>query len=392
MAPDTTIFLSDIHIGTNGPTNWYQQSLHEPYLKAALKYVQDNAARVEDLVVLGDWFDLWTYLPSDAPPQVSDIFAANPGVFTRQSDSSGDFVTCLDAVEGGLYFVNGNHDMQATLAEVDAHFAPLSERGRQVLGGDAGGAYAAGKLYAVHGHQYSLFCRADPAEDPAYAGLPLGYFVTRATSLIGVRQIAAWNQAHPEAPIRNVSQLANQGHPLFNFTDLLIDLDYIIRIAEGEDGLAKGVLYDLLREGGVPESQLDDFPFTMPGGATLTAGAAAATFSNLWQGARSVPAVVVDLSDSLTTEGEGLLLGDAYDLVVMGHTHLPLMHQLPLLESIYANSGFNCPPQPDMADRTKAPTFVEVVTGDSGSYTVTINAVTSDGSSFQIEPVVTHTT
>ncbi|MCE2661284.1 MAG: hypothetical protein LW716_00330, partial [Microcystis sp. 53602_E8] len=31
MAKNKIVVLSDVHIGTNVPTNWYQKSFHEPY-------------------------------------------------------------------------------------------------------------------------------------------------------------------------------------------------------------------------------------------------------------------------------------------------------------------------------------------------------------------------
>jgi hypothetical protein len=39
MPKNKIIVLSDIHISTNEPTNWYQKDFHEPYLSAILDYV-----------------------------------------------------------------------------------------------------------------------------------------------------------------------------------------------------------------------------------------------------------------------------------------------------------------------------------------------------------------
>jgi len=39
MPKNKIIVLSDIHISTNEPTNWYQKNFHEPYLSAILDYV-----------------------------------------------------------------------------------------------------------------------------------------------------------------------------------------------------------------------------------------------------------------------------------------------------------------------------------------------------------------
>ena len=67
MAVRKLVFLSDIHVGTNQPVNWYQKELHEPYLQAALGHIHKTAAEIDELIVLGDMVDLWTYLP-DRPP------------------------------------------------------------------------------------------------------------------------------------------------------------------------------------------------------------------------------------------------------------------------------------------------------------------------------------
>jgi hypothetical protein len=83
MTAKRIVFLSDIHIGLNAPTNWYQRDLHEPMLAAIFEHVIAGAAGVAELVILGDLVDQWTYLPSASPPSVGDIAAANPVIFGK---------------------------------------------------------------------------------------------------------------------------------------------------------------------------------------------------------------------------------------------------------------------------------------------------------------------
>ena len=85
MANGTTVaVLSDIHIGDNSNTCWYQASVHEPYLVAALDFIADNAEMFQEVVLLGDLVDTWTYAPSVTPPTMADIIAKNPNVLGNE--------------------------------------------------------------------------------------------------------------------------------------------------------------------------------------------------------------------------------------------------------------------------------------------------------------------
>ena len=63
-----TVVISDVHIGTNTKTCWYQKAVHEPFLAAVLDYIVAHADGVDQpvikLVVLGDLFDFWTFRPT----------------------------------------------------------------------------------------------------------------------------------------------------------------------------------------------------------------------------------------------------------------------------------------------------------------------------------------
>src|ERR1035438_4517620 len=83
-APTRTVVLSDVHIGTNARTCWYQKGVHEPYLRSVLDYVIAHADAVDTpvgkLVLLGDFFEFWTYPPGQRPPSIDDIINANPKI------------------------------------------------------------------------------------------------------------------------------------------------------------------------------------------------------------------------------------------------------------------------------------------------------------------------
>src|SRR5690348_1718437 len=78
-ARNKIVVLSDVHIGDNSPTVWYQQKYHEPYLAALLDHVVERADEIAELVILGDFVDFWTYPPDRRPPSFAEIAAANPG-------------------------------------------------------------------------------------------------------------------------------------------------------------------------------------------------------------------------------------------------------------------------------------------------------------------------
>ncbi|HSC61941.1 MAG TPA: hypothetical protein VLC29_11980, partial [Rhizomicrobium sp.] len=54
------VVISDVHIGDNSPTVWYQQKYHEPYLLALFDHVIANADSIQELIILGDFVDFWT--------------------------------------------------------------------------------------------------------------------------------------------------------------------------------------------------------------------------------------------------------------------------------------------------------------------------------------------
>jgi UDP-2,3-diacylglucosamine pyrophosphatase LpxH len=81
MSKNQIIALSDIHIGTNAPTVWYQKDIHEPYLVTVLDWIIQNASSIRELILLGDVVDFWTYPPDEEPPSFDAIIAANPKLF-----------------------------------------------------------------------------------------------------------------------------------------------------------------------------------------------------------------------------------------------------------------------------------------------------------------------
>ena len=109
------VVLSDIHIGDNTPTCWYQRSVHEPYLIAILKWIIDRRDMVREVILLGDIFDTWTYPPAKVPPTMSQIAAEHP----RLLGPSGAFADLVRAFPGGVKLLLGNHDGTLGRADMD---------------------------------------------------------------------------------------------------------------------------------------------------------------------------------------------------------------------------------------------------------------------------------
>src|SRR5205814_4865894 len=114
-----TVVISDVHIGTNARTCWYQKSVHEPYLASVFDYIVAHASGVDQpvtkLVVLGDLFDFWTYPPDQQPPTIDDIIAANERILGR----GGKLGEAVDALGGNVIYLRGNHDIGITQADLD---------------------------------------------------------------------------------------------------------------------------------------------------------------------------------------------------------------------------------------------------------------------------------
>ena len=62
------VVLSDIHIGNGAPTCWYQPSVHDGYLTAALRWAAHDE-RIRDVVLLGDMFDVGRIHPRTSLPR-----------------------------------------------------------------------------------------------------------------------------------------------------------------------------------------------------------------------------------------------------------------------------------------------------------------------------------
>jgi UDP-2,3-diacylglucosamine pyrophosphatase LpxH len=332
------VVLSDIHIGDNTPTCWYQKSIHEPYLLAMFDWIVANAADIRELVLLGDVVDLWTYPCDTRPPSFAAIAEENPNIF----GPSGGLARVLDALGGGITYVTGNHDMGVTAADVAAI---RGSSGRSVAfhegdynpGGDP-------RVLLTHGNAYTMFNAPD--QTTKWAPLPVGHFVTRV--------VATYWAAHL-APGQNVAQLAGQGYPN--------GLDWSSIIASIASRLDVSIAAALIDGVAGLEGVSESVPVILADGTSTTLSEVKtvydALFSNwVTQNGGGVDGLLVAGKAALADYDAAYMGWFAQraafragaQLVVMGHTHEPISG---LEQSLiqYVNSGFECPSQPDMAAR-----------------------------------------
>ena len=160
------IFISDIHLGAGGETDWFQKDKHEKNLIDFLTHITDLASitgEIKDLVLMGDIFDMWLCPMDKEPPTIQDIFRYNVDIMNT-------LASCV-AMIPNVYFINGNHDMHVTQEDLN-NFKKNGKTIKRIR------EYRSGRLYAIHGQRFAMFNAEDNMHDPG-RGLPLGYFITR---------------------------------------------------------------------------------------------------------------------------------------------------------------------------------------------------------------------
>jgi predicted phosphodiesterase len=361
MARDRLVFISDVHIGVNARTNWYQAKYHEASLRAVFDAVAAEADQIAELIILGDFIDQWTYVPSERPPSFTEIAAANPGIFGED----GALARSLTALDGRVSYVNGNHDMAVGAAEVAQIRDSHGRSPRLVTDFPYLPAVGEGRLACAHGQQFSVFNAPDWEAMPK-TGIPLGHPITRIGALWSVQHLPAGE---------TVADRPGAGEPTgwaFEKSELRT---LIAGVIEGKDSLADLLLDALLRGTGQPDS----LPIVMADGSVITVAQSKQAYANLYSrfnNPSQFPGAALeshaaffglleaDARNSLNHFAE--LLGKKHRVVVMGHTHVADDEtQRPILfgnNSVYANSGFNCPAQPDLdrPQHPRRPTFIDV--------------------------------
>jgi UDP-2,3-diacylglucosamine pyrophosphatase LpxH len=324
-------------MGINYKTNIYQQNFHEPYLKTILKYVQDNASQIQDLVILGDWLDFWMYPAEEQPPTVQDILAAHPGVF-HPSDS-GDFISCMDSIQGNIIYVNGNHDMTTDIIALQKHFSSLSKKSKTLQYEPK--TYSNGPIVAEHGHYFTYFNAPDNHTANEYKPLPLGFYMTRLGAVACEQQLPPYTDC---AQVKGndyptVAQMLKKDLSPFekHLSKPLKDIDLLAFVGFKP---AEVILHLEEEYSGSKNTTIE-----MAHNKEITVAQASQMLSYLKIDSLSdVQGIIADSNEDLHAYAKELFTKNS-SIVILGHTHVPCMRVEPEqgVNHIYANSGFIAP-------------------------------------------------
>lgn len=166
MARTKNIIISDVHLSDGAtPYSWFKDD-------SALKGFLSKPAKradVKELVLLGDFFDLWLYPVNVKPWTVQQVI--------QQWSSGADSVIgvlkeCADKLPN-VFYIKGNHDMSVTAADL----TPVIPKIKYITC-DQYNTDHANELHVEHGHLIDMFNAPDISGD-AIKGLPFGYFITR---------------------------------------------------------------------------------------------------------------------------------------------------------------------------------------------------------------------
>lgn len=318
------IFISDIHMGDDRSINngygWLNQNIAivANFLDELLK-----SQEVSEVIILGDLFDQWV-IPSDIDPLPTLPPIINSG---KNEPIISKLKTVAASSQIKLSYVVGNHDPAFCKDNITDWKKVIQEifPGINYICNDdlPAGVYQSGKLRAEHGNLYCFFCAPDCWTDlPRF--IPLGYFLSR---------IAASSKIQPTGEPVSYHDLIKKYAP-----DNLMTVEVDIM--------------NLLREIVNQEKMCFDFKMNgMPGypSGIINIGGVLEKYDKLvfrWNhpGISLREAFYMDIYGDLSPAFEKIYLPDQdADLVIFGHTHIPVMQKIPgrdgACAKIYANSG-----------------------------------------------------
>ena len=317
------IVLSDIHMGTNAPTVWYRRDIHEKYLLAVLDHIIDLADEIEEVVLLGDIFEFWSYPPDQLPPSLEDIIHTHPNILGKE----GKLREALNALKGRMVFIPGDHDMNIVKADLNK----LRSKDGYVMKYHYG-AYIPiydTHMQFMHGHECTIINA--PYFVSHISPLPLGYFVTRAMAY----KIQKILKATPNKSISDLNEYSS-----YSYNDFLPKLPFFYENFESEINTVCSFIDALIEATGIPLH----LPIQINRFTEITLNEVKTIYQN-----RGILGHQIELSNVLE-DYNTMYVPDcvlqrcckkSIDIVVMGHTH---SHMIYKNNHIHINTGYMCPP------------------------------------------------
>lgn len=233
---DLVIILSDIHMGTNVPAARYRKEVHEKYLTAILEDIAACANQIQEVILLGDIFELWFYHPDELPPTIDDIIEAHPDIL----GPNGKLRQVLSSLEGRIVYIPGDHDMNLTPADLNK----IKSSDGYTMKYHSGAyipLYDTGILF-THGHESALLNA--PYFESQLAPLPIGYFLNRAIAY------KVQNVLNKKAGAI-CDNLKNYG--LYDLSDFISELSYLFTNCDNSSDFISGLLETVSYVTGIPK-------------------------------------------------------------------------------------------------------------------------------------------
>ncbi len=173
MARSKIVFVSDVHMGNGEYYTWFPETeiRSNNYPDNIAGMLEQLAAdeEVKELVLLGDFFDLWMYPTHMAPWTFEQIV-------DKWNDKVIEPLRKCVANLPNVYYLNGNHDMSVTADQVTT----IQAGGKcvQWISYEDYCAKYAGIIHAEHGNAIDMFNAPDKTTD-SLNGKPLGYYMAR---------------------------------------------------------------------------------------------------------------------------------------------------------------------------------------------------------------------
>lgn len=302
-------FVSDLHLG--------RFDLSDERIEAQAALLRWLRLVVDEVVVLGDFTDTWTF-PVDREPLSHAAILESPR-------NEPVVEACRAVVAPGaptrLRLVRGNHDADTSTELLQTHFrsATVDE------------SYTRGFVWGEHGHRFDLFNAPDFHHRPQ-DGMPLGYFVAR-----------VWATAIERG--RGAASAAG-------VTRFLIDqLGQVEGSEHARDGsgwtVASLVLGYAMAEAGLDPAD----EVVMPGGDRIKLGEVSALYADLfadWEREKGLLRALLGVSvamENMTRAAGRVRTEKGKRLVVFGHSHRAEYTDVAWgqdLDGGYANDGALC--------------------------------------------------